>query len=301
MLLYISHRLSSLPTGLAASAIADPEPCLTADESWDLFLSYAACYVVPCHAHFCDYHSCCGCIAAPRDRHVCLCCQLAALRCLFVHLTCCMQAIAEQRAMNVKDMNPFKWMLSSASFNRRMCRRNWVLSNGCWGQPPSTCSCAGESQQFKLTAGLSRCQCTDVQEDLITFKRVMDATGDALMRAASAVLAGSAAELGYEGALDDFGQRLCDSMAIFGAAHFHCLSTQEKKTLFLQQVGRWGSVADMHFGNFWSAAAAGVLLAGTAVHNMGSTCTAAWSCCKAATAWAQLNRRCCSPSRPVSP
>ena len=75
---------------------------------------------------------------------------------------------------------------------------------------------------------------------MITFKRVMDATGDALMRAASAVLAGSAAELGYEGALDDFGQRLCDSMAIFGAAHFHCVSTQEKKTLFLQQVGRQG-------------------------------------------------------------
>eukprot|EP00891_Asterochloris_glomerata_P003358 jgi/Astpho2/3358/Aster-x1142 len=74
------------------------------------------------------------------------------------------------------------------------------------------------------------------KEDLITFKRVMDATGDALMRAASAVLAGSAAELGFEGALDDFGQRLCDSMAIFGAAHFHCLSTQEKKTLFLQQM-----------------------------------------------------------------
>ena len=76
-----------------------------------------------------------------------------------------------------------------------------------------------------------------MQEDLITFKRVMDATGDALMRAASAVLAGSAAELGYEGASEDFGQRLCDSMAIFGAAHFHCLGTQEKKTLFLQQVG----------------------------------------------------------------
>ena len=113
-------------------------------------------------------------------------------------------------------------------------------------------------------------QCSDVQEDLITFKRVMDATGDALMRAGSAVLAGSAAELGYEGALDEFGQRLCDSMAIFGAAHFHCLSTQEKKTLFLQQVGRQGSVAGVHFG-FWVAAAGEVLLAGNAVHNIGST------------------------------
>ena len=97
-----------------------------------------------------------------------------------------------------------------------------------------------EDRHFQMSAGLSQCQCFDVQEDLITFKRVMDATGDALMRAASAVLAGSAAELGFEGALDDFGQRLCDSMAIFGAAHFHCLSTQEKKTLFLQQVGRQG-------------------------------------------------------------
>ena len=100
-----------------------------------------------------------------------------------------------------------------------------------------------------MNAGLSQCQCSNVQEDLITFKQVMDATGDALMRAASAVLAGSAAELGYEGALDDFGQRLCDSMAIFGAAHFHCLSTQEKKTLFLQQVGRQNSVTGVYLGD----------------------------------------------------
>ena len=48
------------------------------------------------------------------------------------------------------------------------------------------------------------------------------------------------ARMRFEWALDDFGQRLCDSMAIFGASHFQCLSTQEKKTLFLQQVGRQG-------------------------------------------------------------
>ena len=116
----------------------------------------------------------------------------------------------------------------SAFVNMLMCRRIQTIPTECWAE---------------------RCQCSDVQEDLVTFKRVMDATGDALMRAASAVLAGSSAELGYEGALDDFGQRLCDSMAIFGAAHFHCLSTQEKKTLFLQQVGRQDSAAGVHFGD----------------------------------------------------
>ncbi len=132
-------------------------------------------------------------------------------------------------------------------------------------------------RHFQMSAGLSQCQCFDVQEDLITFKRVMDATGDALMRAASAVLAGSAAELGFEGALDDFGQRLCDSMAIFGAAHFYCLSTQEKKTLFLQQVGRQGlwQVCTLVI---LAAAAGGFPKTGTVVHNMGSTCTTTWPC-----------------------
>ena len=65
----------------------------------------------------------------------------------------------------------------------------------------------------------------------------MAATGEALVQAASALLAQQAQEqLSFEGDSDEFGQRLCDSMAEFGSTHLHCLPTHQNKILFLQQV-----------------------------------------------------------------
>ena len=57
------------------------------------------------------------------------------------------------------------------------------------------------------------------------------------MQAAARVLApDSVEELNYEGSLDEFGQRLCDTMATYGASHINSLGTRDKKVLLLQQV-----------------------------------------------------------------
>ena len=65
----------------------------------------------------------------------------------------------------------------------------------------------------------------------------MTAIGEALLQAGSSVLSAPLQQqLDFEGELDEFGQRLCETMADFGATHLNCLGTHEQKILFLQQV-----------------------------------------------------------------
>ena len=77
-----------------------------------------------------------------------------------------------------------------------------------------------------------------VQEELATYNAVMTETGQALLGAASQLLAaGNAAQLDFEGDADEFGQYLCETMASYGASHLHCIGSSDKKIVFLQQVG----------------------------------------------------------------
>ncbi len=70
------------------------------------------------------------------------------------------------------------------------------------------------------------------------YDAMMDGVGEALMRAAAAVLApGAAAGLAPDGPLDELGQRLADTMAAFGASHLAALASPEKRITFLQQAG----------------------------------------------------------------
>jgi hypothetical protein len=72
---------------------------------------------------------------------------------------------------------------------------------------------------------------------LETYNSAMAATGEALVQAASALLTQQAQEqLSFEGDSDEFGQRLCETMAEFGSSHLHCLPSHDNKILFLQQV-----------------------------------------------------------------
>lgn len=65
----------------------------------------------------------------------------------------------------------------------------------------------------------------------------MAATGGALVQAASTVLTQQAQEqLSFEGDSDEFGQRLCETMAEFGSSHLHSLPSHDAKILFLQQA-----------------------------------------------------------------
>ena len=76
-----------------------------------------------------------------------------------------------------------------------------------------------------------------MQESLETYNSAMAATGEALVQAASALLTQQAQEqLSFEGDSDEFGQRLCETMAEFGSSHLHCLPSHDNKILFLQQV-----------------------------------------------------------------
>lgn len=69
------------------------------------------------------------------------------------------------------------------------------------------------------------------------YAAVMAGVGDALMLAASALLApGRAAELDYEGADEEFGLALAEAMAEFGAAHLQSVLSPDSKILFLQQA-----------------------------------------------------------------
>lgn len=76
-----------------------------------------------------------------------------------------------------------------------------------------------------------------MQENISTYNAAMAEIGKALLQAASGVLTQqSQQELDFEGELDEFGQRLCETMAGFGSTHLHCLDTHDNKILFLQQV-----------------------------------------------------------------
>lgn len=76
-----------------------------------------------------------------------------------------------------------------------------------------------------------------MQESSDTYNAAMAATGEALVQAASAVLTKQAQEqLSFEGDSDEFGQRLCETMAEFGSSHLHALASHDAKILFLQQV-----------------------------------------------------------------
>ena len=76
-----------------------------------------------------------------------------------------------------------------------------------------------------------------MQEELATYNAVMTETGQALLGAASQLLApGNVAQLDFEGDADEFGQYLCETMASYGASHLHCIGSPDKKILFLQQV-----------------------------------------------------------------
>lgn len=78
------------------------------------------------------------------------------------------------------------------------------------------------------------------QEDGSTYRTAMQHTGSALMAAAATVLAPEqAGELDVDGALDEYGRRLCDTMALFGIAHFRDgIQSPEARITFLQQVRR---------------------------------------------------------------
>ncbi len=79
--------------------------------------------------------------------------------------------------------------------------------------------------------------CISTQETLETYNSAMAATGEALVQAASALLTQQAQEqLSFEGDSDEFGQRLCETMAEFGSSHLHCLPSHDNKILFLQQA-----------------------------------------------------------------
>ncbi|KAL3150212.1 hypothetical protein ABBQ32_000071 [Trebouxia sp. C0010 RCD-2024] len=103
------------------------------------------------------------------------------------------------------------------------------------------------TQDFRLPACDILKQLTHRRQDKETsetYNSAMAATGEALVQAASAVLTQQAQEqLSFEGDSDEFGQRLCETMAEFGATHLHCLPTHDSKILFLQQAR--GTLVDM--------------------------------------------------------
>lgn len=96
------------------------------------------------------------------------------------------------------------------------------------------------TQDFRLPACDILKQLTHRRQDKETsetYNSVMAATGEALVQAASAVLTQQAQEqLSFEGDSDEFGQRLCETMAEFGGTHLHCLPTHDSKIMFLQQM-----------------------------------------------------------------
>ena len=67
------------------------------------------------------------------------------------------------------------------------------------------------------------------------YTATMGAAGAALVAAAAPLLQ-SPADLGYDCPNDEFGQRLCDTMAAFGDKHLATLQPPELRNTFLQQV-----------------------------------------------------------------
>ncbi len=76
------------------------------------------------------------------------------------------------------------------------------------------------------------------QEDPGVYKAAMQATGIALMSAAGVALSAEhVGELDVDGGMDEYGRRLCDTMALFGIAHFRDgIQMPESRITFLQQV-----------------------------------------------------------------
>ena len=69
------------------------------------------------------------------------------------------------------------------------------------------------------------------------FRGAVEQVADALMGAAAALLTpGAAAQLGYEGLNDEFGQALCDTMTALGSAHFAAITSPDKRTAFMQHM-----------------------------------------------------------------
>lgn len=109
------------------------------------------------------------------------------------------------------------------------------------------------------------CLCS--QESSDTYNAAMAATGGALVQAASTVLTQQAQEqLSFEGDSDEFGQRLCETMAEFGSSHLHSLPSHDAKILFLQQARSQCQACSLYI----SSAAAGCCLQSVLYNN--STC-----------------------------
>lgn len=96
------------------------------------------------------------------------------------------------------------------------------------------------TQDFRLPACdilKQLCHRRQDKESSETYNTAMASSGEALVQAASALLTQQPQEqLSFEGDSDEFGQRLCETMAEFGSSHLHCLPTQQNKILFLQQM-----------------------------------------------------------------
>jgi len=70
------------------------------------------------------------------------------------------------------------------------------------------------------------------QEPAAVYGSTMAAAGTGFMQTAASLLQ-APAELDFEGANDEFGRRLCDTMSLFGQQH---ISTFEHRAAFMQQV-----------------------------------------------------------------
>ena len=81
------------------------------------------------------------------------------------------------------------------------------------------------------------CESLAIQEELATYNAMMTEVGQALMAAATQLLApANIPQLDFEGDADEFGQYLCETMALYGASHLHCVGGPDQKVLYLQQV-----------------------------------------------------------------
>lgn len=81
------------------------------------------------------------------------------------------------------------------------------------------------------------CNSLTTQEELATYNAVLTEVGQALMAAASQLLApANIPQLDFEGDADEFGQYLCETMALHGASHLNCVGGPDQKIVFLQQV-----------------------------------------------------------------
>ena len=93
-------------------------------------------------------------------------------------------------------------------------------------------STASHAAERSITAPNNSIGCCGWQEPAAVYGSTMAAAGTGLMQTAASLLQ-APAELDFEGANDEFGRRLCDTMSLFGQQH---LSTFEHRAAFMQQV-----------------------------------------------------------------